>query len=125
MKRKESTTDNHQLNNNKNMECDDNLENPKKKIQKQDPIQKEQKYDRQLRLWGNDGQKALENASVCLINATATATETLKCLVLPGVAKFYIFKGSAPSKKIISFQLKIVEICLFLSIDEFIILISI
>jgi len=90
MKRKESSTDN---NNKKHhsevMECE-TLENPKKKIQKQDPIQKEQKYDRQLRLWGNDGQTALENARICLINATATATETLKCLVLPGIGKFYI-----------------------------------
>uniref|UniRef100_A0A3B3S023 NEDD8-activating enzyme E1 regulatory subunit n=1 Tax=Paramormyrops kingsleyae TaxID=1676925 RepID=A0A3B3S023_9TELE len=45
---------------------------------------KEQKYDRQLRLWGDHGQDALENAHVCVINATATGTELLKNLVLPG-----------------------------------------
>uniref|UniRef100_A0A671TLC7 NEDD8-activating enzyme E1 regulatory subunit n=1 Tax=Sparus aurata TaxID=8175 RepID=A0A671TLC7_SPAAU len=45
---------------------------------------KEQKYDRQLRLWGDHGQETLENAHVCLINATATGTEILKNLVLPG-----------------------------------------
>ena len=81
MKRKEPNS----INNSQVMEC----ENPKK-IQRQDPIQKEQKYDRQLRLWGNDGQYSLEHANICVINATATATETLKCLVLPGVSKFYI-----------------------------------
>lgn len=36
------------------------------------------------RLWGDHGQEALENAHVCLINATATGTEILKNLVLPG-----------------------------------------
>ena len=71
MKRKEPNQNNQ--NNSEVMEC----ENPKK-IQRQDPIQKEQKYDRQLRLWGNDGQYALEHANICVINATATATETLK-----------------------------------------------
>lgn len=36
------------------------------------------------RLWGDHGQETLENAHVCLINATATGTEILKNLVLPG-----------------------------------------
>lgn len=44
------------------------------------------KYDRQLRLWGEEGQGALESAKVCLIHATTTGTETLKNLVLPGDA---------------------------------------
>lgn len=43
------------------------------------------KYDRQLRLWGADGQKRLGEASILLINATASGTETLKNLILPGV----------------------------------------
>ncbi|XP_048211373.1 NEDD8-activating enzyme E1 regulatory subunit [Perognathus longimembris pacificus] len=51
---------------------------------------KEQKYDRQLRLWGDHGQEALESAHVCLINATATGTEILKNLVLPGIGSFTI-----------------------------------
>lgn len=71
----------------------DTIENPRK-IGRQDPIQKDQKYDRQIRLWGNDGQQALEQANVCLINATATGTETLKCLVLPGVGKFFVVDNS-------------------------------
>lgn len=36
---------------------------------------KTKKYDRQLRLWGDHGQAALEKAKVCLIGATATGTE--------------------------------------------------
>ena len=36
------------------------------------------------RLWGEHGQSALEAARVCLINATATGTEILKNLILPG-----------------------------------------
>lgn len=42
------------------------------------------KYDRQLRLWGSSGQKALMEANILLVNAGATGTETLKNLVLPG-----------------------------------------
>jgi hypothetical protein len=38
------------------------------------------RYDRQLRLWGDHGQVALEKARVCMIGATATATEILKSL---------------------------------------------
>jgi hypothetical protein len=42
------------------------------------------RYDRQLRLWGEHGQQAMEDCSICLINGSATGTETLKNLVLPG-----------------------------------------
>ncbi|XP_018322780.1 NEDD8-activating enzyme E1 regulatory subunit [Agrilus planipennis] len=55
--------------------------------------EKHRKYDRQLRLWGDHGQKLLENAKVCLINATALGTETLKSLVLPGIGAFTIVDG--------------------------------
>ncbi|XP_015903826.1 NEDD8-activating enzyme E1 regulatory subunit [Parasteatoda tepidariorum] len=51
------------------------------------------KYDRQLRLWDDHGQYALEAAHVCLVNATATGTEILKSLVLPGVGAFTIVDG--------------------------------
>ena len=37
------------------------------------------------RLWGDHGQSLLESGHVCLINASATGTETLKSLVLPGL----------------------------------------
>ncbi|KAF8935701.1 hypothetical protein EDD21DRAFT_66374 [Dissophora ornata] len=51
---------------------------------------KTQKYDRQLRLWGNSGQEALESAHILLINATAVGCEILKNLVLPGIGQFTI-----------------------------------
>ncbi|KPJ20078.1 NEDD8-activating enzyme E1 regulatory subunit [Papilio machaon] len=47
--------------------------------------EKNKQYDRQLRLWGDHGQTALENGHICLINATALGTEILKSIVLPGV----------------------------------------
>lgn len=54
------------------------------------PTEKAARYDRQLRLWGDHGQAALESAHVCLINASATGTETLKNLVLSGIGAFTI-----------------------------------
>lgn len=53
-----------------------------------------EKYDRQLRLWGEDGQARLEKAHVCLINGNATGCETLKNLVLPGIGAFTIVDGN-------------------------------
>ncbi|NXT45750.1 ULA1 enzyme, partial [Pluvianellus socialis] len=41
-------------------------------------------FPSRCRLWGDHGQEALEAAHVCVINATATGTEILKNLVLPG-----------------------------------------
>ncbi|XP_077686899.1 NEDD8-activating enzyme E1 regulatory subunit isoform X1 [Eretmochelys imbricata] len=46
------------------------------------------------RLWGDHGQEALEAAHVCMINATATGTEILKNLVLPGIGSFTIVDGN-------------------------------
>jgi amyloid beta precursor protein binding protein 1 len=48
------------------------------------------KYDRQLRLWGANGQKALAESCIILINATSAGTESLKNLVLPGIGSFHI-----------------------------------
>lgn len=45
---------------------------------------KKAKYDRQLRLWKDHGQQALERAKICLLGSTATGTEILKNLILPG-----------------------------------------
>uniref|UniRef100_A0A8C8JAM2 NEDD8-activating enzyme E1 regulatory subunit n=1 Tax=Oncorhynchus tshawytscha TaxID=74940 RepID=A0A8C8JAM2_ONCTS len=44
-------------------------------------------------LWGDHGQEELENAHVCLINSTASGTEILKNLVLPGIGAFTIVDG--------------------------------
>lgn len=52
--------------------------------------EKNKQYDRQLRLWGDHGQAALENGHICLINATALGTEILKSIVLPGVGAITI-----------------------------------
>jgi len=48
------------------------------------------KYDRQLRLWGAAGQRALGNTLVVLIGCSACGTETLKNLVLPGVGSILV-----------------------------------
>ena len=48
------------------------------------------KYDRQLRLWGSSGQKCLSETVVLLLQATASGSETLKNLVLPGIGAFVV-----------------------------------
>lgn len=58
------------------------------------PTAKEIKYDRQLRLWSANGQEALEKSRLCLINATATGTEILKNLVLPGFPPLSPYSGA-------------------------------
>ncbi|XP_019193637.1 PREDICTED: NEDD8-activating enzyme E1 regulatory subunit AXR1-like isoform X1 [Ipomoea nil] len=52
------------------------------------------KYDRQLRIWGDQGQAALEKASICLLNCGPTGSETLKNLVLGGVGSITVVDGS-------------------------------
>eukprot|EP00095_Tigriopus_kingsejongensis_P000691 snap_masked-scaffold58_size443543-processed-gene-1.8 protein:Tk00691 transcript:snap_masked-scaffold58_size443543-processed-gene-1.8-mRNA-1 annotation:"nedd8-activating enzyme e1 regulatory subunit" len=59
--------------------------------------EKTRRYDRQLRLWGDHGQTALEAAKLCLIHAGATGSEVLKSLVLPGVGAFTIVDGQRVS----------------------------
>jgi amyloid beta precursor protein binding protein 1 len=53
------------------------------------------KYDRQLRLWGANGQRRLGETTVVLLQATAVGCEVLKNLVLPGVGAFRVV-DSAP-----------------------------
>jgi len=50
------------------------------------PTSKERKYDRQLRLWAANGQAALEEAHILLVNSGSgvAGVEALKNLVLPG-----------------------------------------
>ena len=54
------------------------------------PDEKKRRYDRQLRLWGEHGQAAMEDCSICLINGSASGSETLKNLVLPGACMCHI-----------------------------------
>ncbi|EEC76422.1 hypothetical protein OsI_14093 [Oryza sativa Indica Group] len=52
------------------------------------------KYDRQLRIWGDQGQAALEKASICLLTCGPTGTEAMKNLVLGGVGSVTVVDGS-------------------------------
>jgi len=60
---------------------------------------KNRRYDRQLRLWGESGQNNIESSKVCLINASATGTELLKSLVLSGIGSFTIIDDSKISSQ--------------------------
>lgn len=51
---------------------------------------KSARYDRQLRLWAENGQRALENTRIALIGGNAVGSETLKNLVLPGIGSYTI-----------------------------------
>ncbi|CAL9099012.1 unnamed protein product [Musa acuminata var. zebrina] len=55
---------------------------------------KKTKYDRQLRIWGEQGQTALESANICLLNCGPTGSEALKNLVLGGIGSITVVDGS-------------------------------
>ncbi|KAA8492658.1 NEDD8-activating enzyme E1 regulatory subunit AXL [Porphyridium purpureum] len=55
------------------------------------------RYDRQLRVWGERGQELVERARICLIGSSATGTETIKNLVLPGVGAVQVMDTQSPS----------------------------
>jgi len=61
--------------------------------------QKKKRYDRQLRMWGEHGQMALEKCKLCLLNGSATGTEALKNLVLPGIGAFTVVDGSVVTER--------------------------
>ena len=48
------------------------------------------RYDRQIRLWGEEGQTSIQNTKVCIFGSSAIATEILKNLILPGIHSFHI-----------------------------------
>lgn len=48
------------------------------------------RYDRQIRLWGDEGQNSIEKASVCVLGSSGLAAEILKSLTLPGIGSFCI-----------------------------------
>lgn len=48
------------------------------------------KYDRQVRLWGSHGQKALCQSHIIMLGTSSAGSETLKNLVLPGIKSFTI-----------------------------------
>lgn len=49
-----------------------------------------ERYDRQVRLWGNHGQNKCSNSKICLINADSLGIEILKGLCLAGIGSFAI-----------------------------------
>ena len=55
------------------------------------------KYDRQLRLWGADGQRKLMQSRILLLYASPSGSETLKNLVLPGVGEICIIDNNLVS----------------------------
>lgn len=59
---------------------------------------KQQRFDRQIRLWGKHGQIALEECHICSIGSGATATEIIKNLVLPSVGKVTILDDAKVTK---------------------------
>lgn len=42
------------------------------------------KYDRQIRIWGAEGQARLNKSKILCLGLSSAGTETLKNLVLPG-----------------------------------------
>lgn len=49
------------------------------------------KYDRQIRLWGAEGQRRLGEAKVALLGCSPAGIEALKNLILPGVGTIDIW----------------------------------
>lgn len=58
----------------------------------------DQKYDRQMRLWGGHGQKKLEEAHICCLGSGPTASECLKNLVLPNIGQFTVVDDATVSE---------------------------
>jgi len=73
---------------------------------------KKRRYDRQLRLWGEHGQHAMEECSICLINGSATGTETLKNLVLPGIGSFTVVDGAEVTERDLGNNFFLDEACI-------------
>ena len=53
------------------------------------------RYDRQLRLWGDVGQRKLARARIAAIGVTPSTMECMKCLVLGGCESFVIIDDGA------------------------------
>lgn len=51
---------------------------------------KNERYDRQIRLWGEDGQSRLAKANILILGNGHLATETAKSLILPGIGQITI-----------------------------------
>ena len=52
-----------------------------------------------MRLWGADGQRALSESRICLLNASPVGTETMKNLVLPGCGTICVVDAETVSER--------------------------
>mmetsp|Transcript_26442 Transcript_26442/g.82451 ORF Transcript_26442/g.82451 Transcript_26442/m.82451 type:complete len:122 (-) Transcript_26442:2272-2637(-) len=75
------------------------------------------RYDRQLRLWGANGQRALMEARVLVLGASATAAETLKNLVLPGIGHFTIVDGATVTRRDLGNNFFLIEVRVDVDVD--------
>ena len=57
------------------------------------------KYDRQLRLWGAHGQRALGTSKCIMLGTSSAGTETLKNLVLPGFGNIMIVDNKVVTER--------------------------
>lgn len=56
------------------------------------------RYDRQLRVWGPQGQEALGRTSVAVLGSGPAASEALKNLVLGGIGSFVVVDDAMVSR---------------------------
>ncbi|ONH65320.1 DNA damage tolerance protein RHC31 [Cyberlindnera fabianii] len=61
-------------------------------------------YDRQLRVWGAEGQNKIKNASVLLINFNGVGTEIVKNLTLSGIGSLELWDSSTVTEDDLSAQ---------------------
>ncbi|EFO21305.1 hypothetical protein LOAG_07183 [Loa loa] len=61
-------------------------------------MQENARYDRQIRLWGDEGQSCIEHASVCVLSVSALGCEIVKSLVLAGIKSVYIIDSAVIRK---------------------------
>ncbi|CEP24754.1 unnamed protein product [Cyberlindnera jadinii] len=61
-------------------------------------------YDRQLRVWGAEGQNRIKHASILLINMNGVGTEIVKNLTLSGVGSLVLWDDGVVSESDLSAQ---------------------
>ncbi|KAK8799501.1 hypothetical protein WA158_006050 [Blastocystis sp. Blastoise] len=58
-----------------------------------------ERYDRQIRLWGLHGQLLIEKTCVCVVGSDSVASEIIKNLVLVGIHSIYIIDDLLVTQK--------------------------
>lgn len=57
------------------------------------------RYDRQLRVWGPQGQEALGRTNIAVLGSGPAAAEALKNLVLGGIGSFVVVDDAIVSRR--------------------------